>query len=309
MAKSRQNAPMQRVLVGSTESIVSYPRLSPDGVIPAGVPSSATARRVSPRDPDPDTGYVTATVDALSSTLASAANEGASALTLSSPQLIVAGRRYLVTDATTGERFVVVASKGGTSSTMRLQEPLPSSLSSGSVVNGIAVSVALLATQTADPGAGYVLFRATVDGVVREWDEPFRVVRRVTSIALTPTALTQAYPVVRQIASSSDVTLEEAIASSWRLVVVPALAARGVLDEDILTDDVIEPMHAAATVLHLARQWPSAPPEFVDRLAAAYEQAKQTTWDRIDLITAPQETTPSAPTPGSQGPRYMRITR
>jgi hypothetical protein len=131
----------------------------------------------------------------------------------------------------------------------------------------------------------------------------------VTSIALTPTALTQSYPVVRQIASSSDVTLEEAIASSWRLVVVPALAARGVLDEDILTDDVIEPMHAAATVLHLARQWPSAPPEFVDRLATAYEQAKQTTWDRIDLITAPQKTTPDLPTPSSQGPRYVRITR
>jgi hypothetical protein len=177
-------------------------------------------------------------------------------------------------------------------------------------VSGLAVSVALTAAQTIEPGAGYVLFRATVDGVVREWDESFRVVRRITSIALSPTELTQSYPVVRQIASSSDLTLEEAIQASWRMVLVPALAARGILDEDVLTDDVLVPMHAAATVVHLARQWPAAPSEFVSRLEASYEQIKQTTYDRIDLITRSQdEVTPEIPTPGSQGPRFMRISR
>jgi DNA-binding ferritin-like protein len=93
-------------------------------------------------------------------------------------------------------------------------------------------------------------------------------------------------------------------------VIVPSLAARGILDEDILTDDVVAPMHAAATVLHLARQWPQASQEYVARLEAAYEQIKQTTWDRIDLATAPQDTdTPDIPTPGAQGPRYMGLTR
>ncbi len=94
------------------------------------------------------------------------------------------------------------------------------------------------------------------------------------------------------------------------MVLVPALAARGILDEDVLTDDVLVPMHAAATVVHLARQWPAAPSEFVSRLEASYEQIKQTTYDRIDLITRSQdEVTPEIPTPGSQGPRFMRISR
>ena len=40
-----------------------------------------------------------------------------------------------------------------------------------------------------------------------------------------------------------------------------------------------------------------------------YEQAKQTTWDRIDLAVRSQDVTPDLPTPGSDGPRYMRVTR
>lgn len=300
---------MQRVLIGSTESIVSYPRLVADGVLQSGVPSSATARRVAPQDPDLATAYVAATVDSLSTTTQGTTLEGASSIALAGSVTIVAGRRYLITDAAHGKRFVVVASNGGTSATLYIQEPLPSSVANGSTVKGLAVSVALTATQTDEPGTGYVLFRATVDGVVREWDEPFRVVRRITSVSLTPTVLTQAYPVVRQIASSSDVTLEEAINASWQMVIVPALAARGVLDEDIITDDVIAPMHAAATALHLARQWPSAPPEFVQRMQEAYDQTKQTTWDRIDLITRDQSETPAVPEPGSQGPRYMGLSR
>lgn len=301
---------MQRVLVGSTESILSYPRLVADGLVTTGVPSSATARRVTPQVPDASTAYVAATVDSLSTTTQGATQEGADNISLAGAVTLVAGRRYLIVDANHGKRIVVVSSHSGSSSTLWLQEPLPTSLANGSTVSGMAVTVALTAAQTAEPGAGYVLFRATVDGVVREWDEPLRVVRRITSVALTPTELTQSYPTIRQIASSSDLTLEEAIQASWRMVMVPALAARGILDEDVLTDDVLVPMHAAATVLHLARQWPAAPTEFVDRLAASYEQIKQTTWDRIDLITRPQdEVTPDVPTPGSQGPRFMRITR
>lgn len=300
---------MQRVLLGSTEAIVSYPRLSSDRGVSTGVPSSATARRVAPQAPDAATAYVAATVDALSTTTLGSTHEGAENIALAGSVTVVAGRRYLVVDVTSGQSVVVEASRGGTTSTLWLAEPLPCTVASGSAVRGIAVSVALDAAQTTEPGAGTVLFRATVDGVVREWDEPFRVVRRITSVALTPTELTQSYPVVRQVASSSDLTLEEAILASWRMVMIPALAARGILDEDVITDDVLVPMHASATALHLARQWPSAPSEFVDRMATSYEQIKQTTWDRIDLITRSQDETPDLPTPGSQGPRFMRLTR
>jgi hypothetical protein len=301
---------MLRVLLGSTETITTYPRLAADGVLTSHVASSATARRVGPGASDAVTAYVAATVDSLSATTQGAHQEGDNSLTTSVAQTWVAGRRYLITDATAGREIVVVATKSGLSTELWLAEPLIGDIGNNSTVRGIAVTVALTAAQTAQPGAGYVLFRATVDGVVREWTEPFRVVRRITSIALTPTELTQAYPVIRKLASATDTTLEEAINASWRHVVVPSLAARGILDEDIMTDDVVAPMHAAATVLHLARQWPQASSEFVTRLEASYEQIKQTTWDRIDLATAPQDdATPDVPTPGVQGPRYMGITR
>ena len=301
---------MLRVLLNSTETITSYPRLAADGVLTSHLATSATARRIGPGDDDPVGTYVAATVDPISTTTQGAHQEGDDSVTVAQAQAWVAGRRYLITDATAGREIVVVASRSGTSTELWLAEPLLSGIGNGSTVRGIAVSVALTATQTNEVGAGYVLFRATIDGVVREWEEPFRVVRRITSVALTPTHLTQAFPVVRKLASATDTTLEEVINAAWHHYVVPALAARGVLDEDIMTDDVIEPMHAAACVLHLARQWPQASSEYVARLEATYEQAKATTWDRIDLLTAPQDAvTPDAPNPGTQGPRYVGITR
>ena len=301
---------MLRVLLNSTETITTYPRLAADGVLTSHVATSATARRVGPSYADPVTGYVAATVDPLSATTQGAHQEGDDSITVSVAQNWVAGRRYLITDATAGREIVVTATKTGLSTELWLAEPLICDIGNNSTIKGIAITVALATTQTSQVGAGYVLFRATIDGVVREWDEPFRVVRRITSIRLAPTELTQAYPVVRKLASATDTTLEEAINASWRHVIVPSLAARGILDEDILTDDVVAPMHAAATVLHLARQWPQASQEYVARLEAAYEQIKQTTWDRIDLATAPQDTdTPDIPTPGAQGPRYMGLTR
>lgn len=301
---------MLRVLLNSTETITSYPRLHADTVLTSHVATSATARRIGPSASDAVGAYVAATVDPISATTQGAHQEGDDSITVSVAQAWVAGRRYLITDATAGREIVVVASRTGTSTELWLAEPLISDIGNNSTVKGVAVSVALTAAQTASVGAGYVLFRATIDGVVREWEEPFRVVRRITSIALTPTHLTQAYPVVRKLASATDTTLEEAINASWHHLVVPALAARGVLDEDIMTDDVVEPMHAAATVLHLARQWPQASAEYVTRLEATYEQTKSTTWDRIDFLTAPQDAvTPDAPNPGTQGPRYVGITR
>jgi hypothetical protein len=301
---------MLRVLLGSTETITSYPRLAADGVLTSHVATSAAARRITPTNPDAEGAYTAATIDSVSATTQGAHQEGDDSITTSVAQTWVAGRRYLITDATAGREIVVVATKSGSSTELWMAEPLIGDIGNGSTVRGIAISVALGALQTASPGAGYVLFRATIDGVVREWTEPFRVVRRITSISLTPTDLTQIYPVVRKLASATDTTLEEAINAAWRVVVQPALAARGILDEDILTDDVVMPMHAAAVVLHLARQWPQASVDFVQRLESSYEQIKATTWDRIDLATASQDdSTPDVPTPGAQPPRFMAISR
>lgn len=301
---------MLRVLLNSAETITSYPRLAADGVLTSHFATSATARRIGPGASDDVGTYVAATVDPISTTTQGAHQEGDDSITVANAQSWIAGRRYLITDATAGREIVVVASRTATSTELWLAEPLVSDVGNNSAVKGVAVTVALTSTQTNTIGAGYVLFRATIDGITREWEEPFRVVRRITSVALTPTHLTQAFPVVRKLASATDTTLEEVINAAWHHFVVPALAARGVLDEDIMTDDVIEPMHAAACVLHLARQWPQASTEYVNRLEAAYEQAKSTTWDRIDFLTAPQDAvTPDAPNPGTQGPRYVGITR
>jgi hypothetical protein len=301
---------MQRVLLGSTDTIVSYPRVARDGVVrPSGVATSATARRVAPTDADAATAYVAATVEGVSTTTQGAKQEGDEFITLAGAQTIVAGRRYLLIDASHGRYVVVEATNSGSTTTVYLAEPLLCDIANGSAFKGIAVSVALTAAQTSDPGSGYVLFRATVDGVVIEWDEAFRVVRRITSIALTTTTLAHLYPVVRKLSSSSDTTLEEAIEASWRAVMVPLLAAQGILDEDVITDDVLIPLHAIATVLHLARQWPQSDNDYVARLEASYEQTKATTFARIDLAVRGQEETPSVPVPGAEKRISIRLSR
>jgi len=300
---------VQRILLGTTQEIVSYPRLSPDGLV-TGVPSSVTARRVPTVYEDGVDEYQAVTVDALSTTLSAVALEGDESLTLAGSVTVVAGRRYLVTDANTLRKIEVTPTNSGSVSTLYLSEPLPCDVANGSAVNGIACPVALTTNQTSEPGAGYVLFRGTVGGKVYEWDESFRVVRRITSIALTVGELTTAFPIVRQLASSTDTTLEEAIVAVWRQEMVPLLAARKVLDEDILTDDVMAPMHAAAVVRHLARMWPAAPTDFVMRLSEDYDRQKEITMARIDLAIRSQEVeTPSPLEPGNETRIVRRVTR
>jgi hypothetical protein len=302
---------MQRILLGTTQSVVSYPRVLRDDVMRlSGVPTSATARRVGQVSRDPETAYVAATIDGLSRSTQGAHQEGDEAITLNSAVAIVAGRRYLITDAVHGRSLVVEATKTGTASEMWLAEPLLADVANNSTVQGLEVSVALTAAQTSEPGPGYVLFRATVDGILTEWDEAFRVVRRITSIALTTTTLQHLYPVVRRLASSTDTTLEESIGAAWQAMVSPWLAAIGILDEDIITDDVLIPVHAAAVVLHLARQWPAADVAYVERLEAAYEQSKATTKDRVDLAIRSQlEATPDPPSPGNEAKQKIMVTR
>jgi hypothetical protein len=265
-----------------------------------------TARRVCPASSDALDGYQAVTVDALSTTMSSAALEGDESIALAGTVTVVAGRRYLITDATTGRVLEVLPTKAGSVSTMYLAEPLPCDVANGSAVNGYACPIALTADQTLDVGAGYVFFRGTVGGVEYEWDESFRIVRRFTSIALTVTELTQLHPVVRQLASSTDTTLEEAINAAWRSEMVPLLAARKVLDEDILTDDVVIPMHAAAVLRVLARQWPSAPDAFVQRVSEDYDRIKEITMARVDLALRSQEDITPAPVEPGHEPRIVR---
>jgi hypothetical protein len=299
---------MKRVLLGSTESIASYPKMNAGGLV-LGVPSSATALRVT--EANRDTVYQNATIDSLSATVIQYQEADTDAIMLSSSVTIVKGNRYLVTDALTGARFEVIAAKSGSSNVLQTEEPLPCEINAGSTVNGLAVSIALTTAMTEKPCSGYVLFRATVDGIVREWDESFRVVRRITGIALSSSMIPRFYPVVRQIVPADDHNFEESITAAWDLEVVPLLSVKGILDEDIITDDVIVPLHAAATIRHLLTNHLAAPPDFVARFEQHYEQIKNNFIARVDLSIRDQEQSiPEVPAPNQETINlHHRVTR
>jgi hypothetical protein len=306
---------MQKLIVGQSGTITTYPRVAnghDSNIICTHGATSVTALNKSPANADAQDSYArSVTLDTFSASVQGAQALGSDSITLSASHTIVEGRNYIVVDDRSGHRFVVTTSKGGTSNTMWLAEPLPHDIASNSTVIGFAVTCAIPSNQTTTAGNGVVYFRGTIDGAVREWAESYRIVYRVTSIALTPTMLTQDYPIIRQITSNTDFSLEEAIQASWRNIVVPVLAARGILDEDVLTDDVIVPFHEVATVLHFARNWPSAPQEWVKMFEENFERVKQTMFDRIDLLIASAQTeTPTVPDiNNSPARRQMRAVR
>ena len=238
---------MQKLLVGIAGTITTYPRVSnghDSNIVSLYPATSITALNKSPTNADAQDTYArVVTPDTLSTTTQGTTQLGSNSITLAGNVALVEGRQYVIVDAHHGTRFTVVASKGGTTNTLWVQEPIPYDIQSGSQVLGLAISIAIPATQTDSAGNGVVYVRGTVNGVVKEWAETYRVVYRVTTIALTPTMLSQDYPIIRQIASNTDFSLEEAIQASWRNLVVPVLSARGFLDEEVLTDDVIVPFH------------------------------------------------------------------
>jgi hypothetical protein len=305
---------MQKFIVGQNSNLITYPRLGNghDSVIVSNYPAtSVTALNKSPIEADAQDSYArVVTPDTLSTTVQGTHQIGSNHISLAGNVALVDGRQYLVVDNSHGTRFVVTCTKGGTGNTLYLAEPLPYDVQANSTVQGIAISVALPSAQLAQAGLGTLYIRGTVNGVVKEWSETYRVVYRITSIALTPTMLSQDYPIIRQISSNTDFSLEEAIQASWRNIVVPVLSAKGILDEEVLTDDVIVPFHEISTVLHFARNWPSAPQDWLRNLEENYERVKSTMFDRIDfLVQSAREETPSTPDIGTQQRRQMKAVR
>lgn len=264
-----------------------------------------------------DAGDLTEVDTTDSTTLDSAASEGATEInpvnvSFTGPRK---GDTLVITDEA-GDVFVSVQRRVSNTRII-LAEPLPRAIADGADVVLTRYGVRLPASAVAEENAGeygIAVFEGLFnDGTLQwteRWEEPFRVVRRITSIKLTPSLLTQLYPTVRGLRSSSDTDYEEAIEASWVAVMEPMLAAKGVMHEDIITDDVIVPTHAVATALHLARQARSVEQEYVDRLSAIYEESKTTLFARIDLAIRSQvDETPEQPTPGSEPVRMIRIGR
>lgn len=286
----------QRILKGSTQTLVSYPRVGPDGRPLASPPGSPQVRIGTPAVPMPSA-FTAATADSLFCALDVDADEGATAIIVSPNQSFVAERDYLAT--TPAGHVVVVRSAiagfgvvSGTAWSVELAEPVPQALPANTAIQGWALSRPLTAQQTATEGEGLAIWQAEIGGQTYEWAQAFRVVRRMPVSTLTAPRLTQAYPVVHTLRSRNDKSLDELIVSSWRHKVVPSLEARGIIEEDIIAVDRLEPVHAAACVLHLAEANPAIDAQFVDRWRSIFVQSLDTAMASRTWYEAPQTADP-----------------
>ena len=295
----------QRILRASTQTLVAYPRLHPDNVL-LGQPSAATVKLQTPAVQE--TTYSAAVADALSTTTQGAHQEGDDHVTLASSVALVAGRRYLI-ELASGRYIEVQAIEGGTQSTLWTAEPLPCDIGTNRPVRGFAVTKQLTTAQTDQPGDALALFRATVNGGTYEWSESFRIVNKITSPRLTPTRLTHAYPIMSSLRDTNDIDYEAVIDAAWDHRIVPLLAARKILDEDVISDEALVPLHALACVLHIVETDPRFSSDYIARLREQYDKTMDTTFSRVDFTVRDQTDL----TPRSTGaePRWgvMRATR
>ena len=252
--------------------------------------------------------YAAATVDTLSTTTQGAHQEGDDHVTLSASVALVANRRYLL-EPGNGRHLDVRALEGGTTNQLRTAEPLPCDVPNGSSVKGWAVTIALTAAQTNQVGDALALFRAVINGNTYEWSESFRIVNRITSPRLNPTMLTHAYPILASLRDTNDIDYEETIQSAWEHRIVPALAAKGILDEDVISDEALIPWHASACVLHLIEPDPRFSSDFVSRMRDLYDQQQQTTFGRADFAVRDQLTPSPRDTGGEPKFGVMRMVR
>lgn len=298
-----------KVLKDTTQSILGYPRIAAVNAWLRAQPTSATVRVATPSTSMPAIADAeAATVDALATTLAAAAADGATSLTLAGAVALKRGRRYLVADGA-GSFIEVESRTEGNSATMKLAEPLPRALDNAAAVKGFAVSHALTADETDVVGECLALWKAIVDGVAYEWSQTFRVVARMPVCTLTPTKLTKAYPSIRPLKTRNDETFEETIEIAWEYLVYPLLAKHDLDDEDILSWETLEPLTALACLYQRSLDNPKVTPEQFEKVEARWNLEKKEFFARKDLFTAPQDDVPAAPTQKPSPAPLRRLVR
>jgi len=289
----------QRIVVGTDQSLVSYPRLTSGGLV-QGVPSSVTCRIWTPTTA-PSTTYASASADTFSDTTSASAVAGADEIAITSGD-VVAGRQYLVTDD--GYTQVVEARAGGTAlTTMQLTQPLARAVGLGATVLGWAVTKALTAAQTIQAGPGSVLWKATVNGLVVEWVQNFRIAARLPVMTLTPARLTRAYASLLSATPPTDLNLEGVILGAWENEVVPLLEARRALSEDVTSSEALEALHSAAVAVALYCFDPRVDDTFKDRLEKKWAERIATTFARITYAERGQLVEPTPLVPGAEANR------
>jgi hypothetical protein len=303
---------VQKVLVGSTQTIISHPRVMPSGAFLRRQATSAEVKIVTPAQTD--SAFSACTVQAYSTTLTAAASEGDTELSVTATTGWVDGRRYLadIEGDTSIEITARAKTLNGSSqpTVLKLAEGLPRALVNGTAIKSFAISQALTADQTDEPGNAVARFKAVVDGVTYEWDEPFRIVRRFLHSTLTATRLTQFYPIIRGLRSSEDEDFNEVLEVAWEAQILPLLELRGVDPEWVQNVDALDPLYALACVLHLARPNPGFPRETLASLETRWTQEANDLFARRSWYAAPPAEEP-APTPEGGAPElsYSRQVR
>lgn len=301
-----------RVSLGSTPTIVSYPRVAQGGTPLLGRVSDVTVRIGTPASALPsEDDWQSATVDPVDTVTVAAAAEGADTVyVVDGLTPWIRGRRYVIENTAgdpDGDISVVTASATRTSETLNLISPLTRSVPSGVDVYGIAVTKDLTAEQTAVVGPGIAIWRATVDGVEVSWSSSFRIVRRMPTIPLVASELAVAYPQILRMRDVSDETLEELIATAWEHRVLPRLSAKGVIDEDIVDSEPLRPLTALACLIHVVATDESSNGEWRASLMGEFDRLVESTFARSDWYEHDQESDP-VPVIENPAPRRLGIT-
>lgn len=243
----------QQLIQGQGATLVSYPpRLAKA--------ASVTARVSTPSSDMPDVG-VAAVVDSVTATTAEDAPRGSSVILLASNVAIVRGRRYVLVDIETGTRVVVESAVGGTTNALKTVSPLPSKIAYGSSLVGYACTFALdAATVGTTLGRCVIVWEAVIDGEPVTWAQDARVVRRVVAYSLTASDVEQWSSYSVQYQPNGDADWTESLSAAWSLHMVPAMLAKGIQPERIVSWEVLSAWHIAALEWHLANITPEQDP-------------------------------------------------
>lgn len=291
---------MQELAKDKTATLVAYPRR--DEAV-----QSATVRIRTPSTSLTDA--AAATVDSLSMLVQTAADVGASTLTVDDfgdADAPVIGREYLIVERGQETLRVEVADFNSTANTVLLAQPLPRDVAVGAELAGFALTTSLTTTHTSTKGHGSAEWTVThleADNLTSTVEPPFttafRIVERSSHYALTWSLLTRWAPDLQHEKPAEDVDGDETLDAAWQMHVAPALAQRDILPGRILDQGHLRPAHVAAVRFLLFPESETAQREFYAKIDQA--MASRGWWyDEEETLAPPDDVAQ---------PRRLRLTR
>lgn len=292
----------QRILKDSTQTLLTYPRVGPDGIPINGTPANVQVRISTPAVPTTeDDDFDDADADITFGTVDEDADEGDDFLLYAPSATFVQERQYLVTTPD-GEVFVVKSGMSGTGAVVGsafklvLTEPLPVAVDEGSAIQGMAITVDLTAEQTALVGKKCIAFwRGEVGGIQYDWSDSFRIVKRIPTIPITAADLTERRAIVHELRRGNDRLNLETLSAAWRYV-QHRLLRRGIDPEDIVDVSPLEEATLDACVLHLIKMRRDADDAEIKRWQDSFAANLDGALDRTDWLESTQDSEPSPST-------------